>query len=66
MGYSERQRQTEANLRYEEYRMGLTPKDNWKGNKDGYIKYLIGLSSWALKYFAPTGNKVTLEPLILM
>jgi len=23
----------------------LTPKDRWKGNEDGYIKYLLGLSS---------------------
>jgi len=45
MGNFERMRQNAANLRYEEYRMGLTPKDNWEGNEDGYIKHLIGLSS---------------------
>jgi hypothetical protein len=45
MEYSERRRQSEANLKHMEYRMGLTPKDNWEGNEDGYIKHLIGLSS---------------------
>jgi len=47
MGNFERMRQSEANLRYMEYRMGLTPKDDWEGNEDGYIKYLIGISSCA-------------------
>ena len=41
MGYSERRRQEQANSKYMEYRMGLTPKDNWEGNEDGYIKHLI-------------------------
>ena len=46
MGYSERQRQEQANLKYMEYRMGLTPKDNWEGNEDGYINYLLGIDSY--------------------
>lgn len=44
MGYSERRRQSEAYWRDQEYRMGLTAKDNWEGNEDGYIKHLLGLS----------------------
>jgi hypothetical protein len=41
MGYSERARQTEANIRYEEYRESLTPKDIWEGREDDYIDHLI-------------------------
>ena len=44
MGYSERHRQSVAYWKDQEYRMGLTAKDNWEGNEDGYIKYLLGLS----------------------
>ena len=41
MGYSERHRQAVACSREEERRMGLTFKDNWEGNEDGFIKHLV-------------------------
>jgi hypothetical protein len=44
MGRSEKQRQSAAYWRDQEYRMGLTPKDRWEGNEDEYIKHLLGLS----------------------
>lgn len=44
MGYSERRRQSDAYWRDQEYRMGLTSKDNWEGNEDGFITYLLGIS----------------------
>jgi len=37
-----RDQEYSANYRHSQ---GLTPKDRWKGNEDGYIQYLVGLSS---------------------
>ena len=36
-----------ANAANDEYnrRQGMTPKDNWEGNEDGFIKYLMGIST---------------------
>jgi hypothetical protein len=55
MGYSERQRQSRAYWSDQEYRMGLTPKDDWEGNEDGFINYL--LSSNGIKWVEVNGEK---------
>jgi hypothetical protein len=35
---------SEYRRRYDDAQ-SMTPKDKWKGNEDGYIQYLLGLSS---------------------
>ena len=44
MSYSERRKQSDAYWRDQEYRMGLDSKDNWEGNEDGFITYLLSIS----------------------
>jgi len=44
MSYSERRKQSDAYWKDQEHRMGLDSKDNWEGNEDGFITYLLGIS----------------------
>jgi len=42
----EGQRNSIANERERARRECMTPKDNWEGNEDGYINYLLGINSY--------------------
>jgi hypothetical protein len=44
MSYSERRKQSDAYWKDQNHRMGLDSKDNWEGNEDGFITYLLGIS----------------------
>jgi hypothetical protein len=61
MGYSERQRQSEAYWRDQEYQMGLTAKDRWEGNEDEYINHLLGLPSYRWRNIDGKKELVTLR-----